>query len=678
MLLPALSIPLEVVSQPAGDARDGRPTLVAPAAMTAGEHLQTSPLPPLCAHQGPATQSSVPFYSVIWILLAISVMDDVLELGMGQIMSALRRRRRRKGRKKEKNKGRMKKVLGWVLGFFPGNTPKEITCEVISKKKKEITCEVISKEKKITCEMARFYSENHAHIVCEHGKDRYVTMMSFLAGKDVLELYSVPGQAKETQLKLTTQLLQRLISGILVRFKLIHLEGKTLNGQFSRELMCVPVEDFPVTPYIDVRFNDLPLDAFKPCTEEGGNLDLMRVGEIIQDDILSSETELPSELEQLLALLKSDPFSKRSLIYSHVSMKGLKGKLSYYMWMYKRLMYLKKKKPNKYAKIMQKINNDEDWRDRALKNKYLAMLRPFKDSGEQGQGGYSEDGKGKSRFYRNSVEHLPAKFDENDANLAQKNGTQPAPGPQQNIALPAISQSQPAANQPTAPMKPEAKRNGTRNQPAAKWNGTRNQPAAKRNGTRNQPAAKRNGTPPTTKQIVPHENGTQPAANQAEAQTKGAQSAPKRSQLAPSQPATVANETQPAANQAEAQRKGAQSAPKRSQLAPNQPATVANETQPAAQVNGAPPADTKETQQEPEFEVEEEEELEDYHAAIILLNTFPNFLGELQEAIFEESELENCIADGPAAHGMFLSSCSYSVLMLVWLALVENQYLFPM
>ncbi|XP_062187260.1 uncharacterized protein LOC133890750 [Phragmites australis] len=265
-------------------------------------------------------------------------------------------------------------------------------------------------------QVAQFYSDNHPHIVCEHGRHKFTSMMSFLGGKDMLKSVDVPGT--NTQIKVTQEVLRRLLVGMFVRCQHLHSEGKTLEGCFSADNMFVPDQDVFMIPYIEVKLDSLRMEAFKPYTDEGGDKDLMKLGVIVEDVILSSETELPADLKQLFVLLRTEPIKNKNLIYCHVSLKGPRGKLSHFMWLYKRLTYLQKKVPSKYEKIMLKFKDDKDnWRKRANRNKFLAKLRPFNTCG---RGGYSKHGKGLSRFYRNSVEHLLKMFDDNNPNSGTK------------------------------------------------------------------------------------------------------------------------------------------------------------------------------------------------------------------------------------------------------------------
>ncbi|KAL6616584.1 hypothetical protein ACP70R_038854 [Stipagrostis hirtigluma subsp. patula] len=298
--------------------------------------------------------------------------------------------------------------------------------------------------------MVKFYSENHEHVVCEHGKDRYTPVMSFLDGKQLLKSVDVPGKRSGTpgkkhenhqtkhQIKVTKEVTRRLLVGLLVLFRHLHSEGKTLNGSFTAANLFVPVykkdQDVFIKPYIEVKLDSLPLDAFKPYTEDGGDKDLMVLGQIIENSIFSRETELPSDLAQLLELLRCEPMKNQNLIYDHVSLKGPRDTISYFMWLHKRLQFLKKKQRSKYDDIMAIIDDiwkktedpEYDWRDEALENKYLAKLRPYH---RNGRGGYSEFVEGLSRFYRNAVEHLLKIFGDKSKPIpeAEKKEAHPAP-----------------------------------------------------------------------------------------------------------------------------------------------------------------------------------------------------------------------------------------------------------
>ncbi|CAL4946015.1 unnamed protein product [Urochloa decumbens] len=282
------------------------------------------------------------------------------------------------------------------------------------------------------CEkVAKFYAENHNHIVCEHGRDKYTPVMSFIAGKDKFKTVVVPGTkarpgkkacrsgkkarpGKEAQIKVTKEVVRRLLIGIFVRFRLLHTEGKMLNGCFTADNICVPIykkdQDIFMAPYIEVKLDRLDPDLIKPYTDEGGgggggdDKDLMEVGSMLENDIFSKQTDLPADLKKLLELLRSDPIKNKNLIYNHVSLMSPRDQVSCYQWLYKRLMYLKKWERGKYNSIMQKLNITEDWRQKADENRFLAKLNPLR--------GYSKDGKGLSRFYRNSVEHLFKLFEE--------------------------------------------------------------------------------------------------------------------------------------------------------------------------------------------------------------------------------------------------------------------------
>ncbi|CAL4972544.1 unnamed protein product [Urochloa decumbens] len=284
--------------------------------------------------------------------------------------------------------------------------------------------------------VAKFYAENHNHIVCEHGRDKYTPVKSFIAGKDKFKTVVVPGTkacpgkkarrsgkkarrsgkkarpGKEAQIKVTKEVVRRLLVGIFVRFRLLHSEGKMLNGCFTADNICVPIykkdQDIFTAPYIEVKLDRLDPDSIKPYTDEGGggDKDLMEVGSMLENDIFSfsKETGLPADLKKLLELLCTDPIKNKNLIYSHVSLMSPRDQVSCYQWLYKRLMYLKKWERGKYNNIMQKLNITEDWKQKADENRFLAKLNPL--------GGYSKDGKGLSRFYRNSVEHLFKLFEE--------------------------------------------------------------------------------------------------------------------------------------------------------------------------------------------------------------------------------------------------------------------------
>ncbi|CAO2181979.1 unnamed protein product [Urochloa humidicola] len=248
--------------------------------------------------------------------------------------------------------------------------------------------------------VAEFYAENHNHIVCEHGRDKYTSVISFIAGKDKFKSVAVPG--KKAQIKVTKEVVRRLLIGIFVRFRLLHSEGKTLSGCFTADNICVPIfkkdEDIFMAPYIEVKLDFLHPDSIKPYTDEDGDKDLMKVGWMLENDIFSLETELPSDLKKLFELLRNGPIKNKNLIYSHVSLMSPRDQVSFYLWLYKRLMYLKKRVPSNYKNIIQKLKITEGWRSKAKENKFLAKLKP--------SGRYSKDGKGLSRFYRNSVEHL--------------------------------------------------------------------------------------------------------------------------------------------------------------------------------------------------------------------------------------------------------------------------------
>ncbi|CAO1942732.1 unnamed protein product [Urochloa humidicola] len=259
--------------------------------------------------------------------------------------------------------------------------------------------------------VAKFYVENHSHIVCEHSRDKFTSVVSFLAGKDKFKSVDVPG--KKAQIKVTKEVIRRLLIGILVRFRVLHSEGKTRNGCFTADNLCVPIykkeEDIFMAPFIEVKLDYLHPDSIQPYTDDGGNKDLMKLGWVLENNIFASETQLPYDLKQLLELLCTDPIKSKDLIYGHVSLKSPREQVSYYLWLYKRLMYLKKRVSGSYNNIMQKLKTKADgWRSKAKLNRFLAKLNPSRN--------YSNDGKGLSRFYRNAVEHLFKMFEDSKRN----------------------------------------------------------------------------------------------------------------------------------------------------------------------------------------------------------------------------------------------------------------------
>uniref|UniRef100_A0A0A8Z7J5 Uncharacterized protein n=1 Tax=Arundo donax TaxID=35708 RepID=A0A0A8Z7J5_ARUDO len=98
---------------------------------------------------------------------------------------------------------------------------------------------------------------------------------------------------------------------MFIRFQHMHSEGKTLEGCFEAVNLFVPVHDLIRTPYIEVKLDSIPMEAFKPYTDEGGDKDLMRLRWIAENVMLSSETELPADLAQLFELLRTEPIKNK-------------------------------------------------------------------------------------------------------------------------------------------------------------------------------------------------------------------------------------------------------------------------------------------------------------------------------------------------------------------------------
>lgn len=299
--------------------------------------------------------------------------------------------------------------------------------------------------------MLKFYSKNHSHIVCEHGKERFSTLSTFLKGKAMLDPVDVPG--KTTPLTVTTKALRRLLVGILVRFRHMHLEGETLEGRFSARNLLVPEKDLFVIPYTEVKLGSLDPDAFVFYTPEGGNKDLSKVAGIVRNVILAEYKHLPSELTQFLALMRHDPVANQDLICCHVCLMGPREKVSHFTWLYKRLLHLQKTEPTKYKNIIQKITDGityrskidglPDWRKKVKKNKFVHKIYSFND------GGYDRNGRGLTRFYRNSVEHLTKNLLEtNMQNIGKtEEKSEPKPAGEKSKTQPAVeeSETQPAA-----------------------------------------------------------------------------------------------------------------------------------------------------------------------------------------------------------------------------------------
>ncbi|KAJ1286745.1 hypothetical protein BS78_03G375500 [Paspalum vaginatum] len=209
------------------------------------------------------------------------------------------------------------------------------------------------------------------------------------------------------KIQCTEDFFRRLLIGMLVRLRHLHFEGKTLNGCFLAENICVPLcekdKNIP-GPYIEVKLGHLQLDSFMPYTEDRGDKDLVKLGWILENQVFSPKTKLPSDVKQLVELLSNTPIKDQDLIYGHVGLMSAKEKVSHFLWLYKRLLYLKKRMPSKYKTIMQKITDEaQDWRKRAEKNKFLAKLKP--------RWKYSRNAEGLARFYRNAVEHLFKMFE---------------------------------------------------------------------------------------------------------------------------------------------------------------------------------------------------------------------------------------------------------------------------